>query len=208
MKTIFSILFLVISIASFSQNFKGEIVYSNTYKSKSQQVTDEQWNIMLGTTQRYITQNGNYKSITNGKLLQWQLYINKENKLYNKMSNTEIIYWNDGSVQGDEIVKVEINKNVEKVLNLLCDEVILFCKSGVQKYYFNSTLSIDPNIFINHKFGNWYDYLSKSNSFPLKMIVENNQFIITSIATEIIPKNIEDEVFNLPPNVKTEKSMY
>lgn len=208
MKTIFSILFLVISIASFSQNFKGEIVYSNAYKSKSQQVTDEQWNLMLGTTQRYITQNGNYKSITNGKLLQWQLYINKENKLYNKMSNTEIIYWNDGSVQGDEIVKVEINKNVEKVLNLLCDEVILFCKSGVQKYYFNSTLSIDPNIFINHKFGNWYDYLSKSNSFPLKMIVENNQFIITSIATEIIPKNIEDEVFNLPPNVKTEKSMY
>lgn len=208
MKTIFSILFLVISIASFSQNFKGEIVYSNTYKSKSQQVTDEQWNLMLGTTQRYITQNGNYKSITNGKLLQWQLYINKENKLYNKMSNTEIIYWNDGSVQGDEIVKIEINKGVENVLNLLCDEVILFCKSGVQKYYFNSTLSIDPNIFINHKFGNWYDYLSKSNSFPLKMIVENNQFIITSIATEIIPKNIEDEVFNLPPNVKTEKSMY
>lgn len=55
MKTIFRILFLFLSIFSFSQNFKGEIVYSNTYKSKSQQVSDEQWNLMLGTTQRYIT---------------------------------------------------------------------------------------------------------------------------------------------------------
>jgi hypothetical protein len=208
MKAIFRILVLFLSITSFSQNFKGEIVYANTYKSKNPQVTNEQWNLMIGTTQRYLTQDGNYKSITNGKLLQWQLYINKDNKLYNKMSNSETIYWNDGSIQGDEIINIEINKNVEKILNLLCDEVILVCKSGVQKYYFNSSLSVEPNIFINHKFGNWYDFLLKSKSFPLKMIIENDQFIITSTATEIIPKDIENAVFNLPPNTKTEKSMY
>lgn len=208
MKAIFRILFLFLSVASFSQNFKGEIVYSNTYKSKNPQVTDEQWNLMLGTTQRYLTQDGNYKSITNGKLLQWQLYVNKDNKLYNKMSNSEIIYWNDGGLQADEIINVEVNKSVEKVLNLLCDEVILVCKSGVQKYYFNSSLYVEPETFVNHKFGNWYDYLLKSKSFPLKMIIENDQFTITRIATEINPKNIENLIFTLPQGIKTEKSMY
>jgi hypothetical protein len=201
-------LLLLISFSSFSQNFEGEIVYSNTYTSKTPQLRDEQWSLMLGNTQNYLIKGGDYKSITNGKLMQWQLYINKDNKLYNKMANSETVYWNDGSVQGDEIINAEINKNVAEILGYKCDEIILTCKSGIQKYYYNSKLAVDTKLFVNHKFGNWYDYLSKSNALPLKMILENTQFKTISIATEIKPMKLEINTFELPAGVITEKSKY
>jgi hypothetical protein len=39
---------MLFSIISFSQTFEGEIVYSNTYKSKNNQYTDERWTMLLG----------------------------------------------------------------------------------------------------------------------------------------------------------------
>lgn len=203
-----TIILITINLNCFSQNFEGEITYSNSYKSNNPQLKDEQLNLMLGTIQNYLIKDGSYKSTVNGKLMQWQLYINKDNKLYNKMSNSEIVFWNDGSVQGDEIIKVEINKNVVEVLGYKCDEIVFTCKSGIQKYYYNSKIAVDAKLFINHKFGNWYDFLSKSGALPLKIIIENPQFTMTSIATEIKPLKLDAKDFMLSNDVKTEKSQY
>jgi len=173
MKKAFTFLFTVItSMSIYGQSFEGKILYANAYKSKNPKMTDQQWNSMMGTTQEYLIKVGDYKSISNGTLVQWQLYINKDNKLYTKMSNSETAFWNDGSIQGDEILKAELNKSTTVVLGYPCDELILTCKSGVQKYYFNSKLSVDTKLFANHKFGNWFDYLSKSNALPLKSVME------------------------------------
>jgi hypothetical protein len=171
-------------------------------------MTDQQWSSMMGSAQEYLIKGGDYKSIANGTLVQWQHYINKDNKLYNKMSNSETAFWNDASVQGDEILKAEINKGVTEVLGYKCDEVILTCKSGIQKYYFNSKLSVDTKLFANHKFGNWFDYLSKSNSLPLKSIIETAQFTMESVATEVKPMKLDKKTFELPTGIKTEKSPY
>jgi hypothetical protein len=199
---------LLTVITVFGQSFEGKIVYSNTYKSKNPKMTDQQWTSMMGSTQEYLIKGGDYKSIANRTLVQWQLFINKDNKLYNKMSNSETAFWNDASVQGDEVLKVEVNKNVIEVLGYKCYEVILTCKSGVQKYYFNSKLSVDIKLFVNHKFGNWFDYLSKSNSLPLKSVIETAQFTMESIATEVKPMKLDTKTFELPAGIKTEKSPY
>jgi hypothetical protein len=202
------IISVITAVTTFGQNFEGKIFYSNTYKSKNPQMTDQQWTSMMGSTQEYLIKGGNYKSIANGTLVQWQLYINNDNKLYNKMSNSETAFWNDGSVQGDEVLKVELNKDVTEVLGYKCDEVILTCKSGVQIYYFNSKLSVDTKLFMNHKFGNWFDYLSKSNALPLKSIIETAQFTLVSVATDIKPLKLDNKEFQLPAGIKTEKSPY
>ncbi len=209
MKKALVFIFTILSaITVFGQSFEGKIIYTNSYKSKNPKMTDQQWTTMMGSTQEYLIKGGDYKSIANGTLVQWQLYINKENKLYNKMSNSEIAFWNDASVQGDEILKAEINKGVTEVIGYKCDEVILTCKSGVQKYYFNSKLSVDTKLFANHKFGNWFDYLSKSNSLPLKSVIETTQFTIESVAIEVKPMNLDTKTFELQADIKTEKSPY
>lgn len=209
MKTsVLLLLAVFITTIAFGQNFEGKIVYTNSYKSKSPTVSDAQWNAMLGTKQEYFIKSGDYKSILNGSLVQWQLYNNKDNKLYNKVANSETIYWNDGSEYKDSVLDYKVNKGVTKILGNKCDELILTCKSSIQKYYFSSNYKINSKLFINHKFGNWYDYLSKSNAVPLKVVMEMDQFVLESTATEIIPQNIDSSMFELPINTKTEKSPY
>ncbi|MEI6524242.1 MAG: hypothetical protein WCO37_12185 [Bacteroidota bacterium] len=105
MKKAIVIIFTVLAtINVFGQNFEGKIFYTNSYKSKNPKMTDQQWTSMMGSTQEYLIKGGDYKSIANGTLVQWQIYINKDNKLYNKMSNSETALWNDASIQGDEIL--------------------------------------------------------------------------------------------------------
>ena len=207
-KTLISLLALFASLTIFGQTFEGEIIYQNTFKSKTTNLTDQQLSSMIGSKQEYYIKKGNYKSVTNGTFEQWQLYVNADNKLYNKMSNSETIFWNDGSVNADEVLSSVLNKGVTEILGYKCDELILTCKSGIQKYYFNSKLSVDTKLYSNHKYGNWYDYLSKANALPLKTIIDNAQFTMESVATEIKPTQLDDKLFILPDDAKTAKSPY
>jgi hypothetical protein len=209
MKKILTLSFnLLITITLFGQSFEGKIIYANSYKSKNPKITDQFWTSMMGSTQEYFIKGGNYKTIGNGTFVQWQLYINKDNKYYNKMSNSETVFWSDANIQGDEVLKVDVNKNVSEILGYKCDEVILTCKSGVQKYYFNKKLSVDTKLFTNHKFGNWYDYISRSNSLPLKSIIETTHFTLESVAKEVKPMKLDAKTFELPAGIKTEKNPF
>ncbi|MCF2443972.1 hypothetical protein L0657_08400 [Dyadobacter sp. CY345] len=196
------------SITSFAQTFEGKVIYTNSYKSKIPNIADDQFTSMMGATQEYFIKNGNYKSVANGTLFQSQYYINSENKLYTKMANAEAFLWNDGSTNPDEVIKYELNKGIIDILGYKCDELVLTCKNGVQKYYFNSKFSVDSKAFVNHKFGNWYDFVSKSNSLPLKSVIENAQFSLESTATSITEMKLDNSFFTLPSNSKTMKSPY
>ncbi|NHM00853.1 hypothetical protein [Flavobacterium difficile] len=204
----FAFILTLLSASVFGQTFEGKIFYNTTYESKLPNMSSEQFTVMMGNNQEYLTKNGNYKSITNGKFLQWQLYSKADRKLYTKMANSEIIFWNDVSINADEVVKIEINKAVTKVLGYTCDEVVLTCKSGIQKYYFNTAFGVDISLFEEHLYGNWYNYLKEAKAFPLKSIIENAQFTLVSTATEIKEMKLDDKEFQLPENSKTEKSTF
>lgn len=211
MITRFILLFLISILTltnSFAQNFEGKIIYSNKYKSKTTTMPDDQFTFMMGTTQEFSIKGGDYKSSLNGKLVQWQIYINQDNKLYTKMSNVSSILWKDASISDNEVLTSEINKNVIEILGYMCDELVLTCKSGVQKFYFNSALKVDPALYANHKFLNWNEVMLKSNALPLKIILGTAQFDLESIAVEIKPMVLDKTLFELPGDSKLEKSPY
>ena len=118
------VLLSLISTLLFAQSFEGKIVYKNSFKSKTPAITDEQFTSMMGARHEYFVQQGNYKTNANGALVQWQLYINSDNKLYTKMANSEAALWNDGAVNQDEVLNVELNKGVTDLLGYKCDENI------------------------------------------------------------------------------------
>ena len=138
-KTITFLLATLFSIYAFAQNFEGKITYANVYKSKMQNVSDLQFTTMMGTTQEYYIKNGDYKSVTNGSLLQWQLYINNENKLYNKMANSEAVLWNDGAINADEVLKTQLNKNV----------ILIQSYRWTQQYLLSTNMAIGLILFQN-----------------------------------------------------------
>src|ERR1019366_690921 len=190
------------------KHFEGKILYDNTYKSKNMLMPSSLWNSMMGSKGEYFIKGGDYKLISNGSLNKWQLYVNKNNKIYSKVSSSSAIYFNDGEIQVDEVFKVELNKNVIEVLGYQCDEVILTCKSGEQKFYFNSEFAVDTKLFEKHKFVNWNDYLKQDHALPLKRTVNTNYFTMECIATEVTPMKLEDSLFELPADVEFKKNPY
>jgi hypothetical protein len=199
---------LFAATVSFAQSFEGVVKYQNTYKSKMPNLTDAQFAAMMGTSMEYLMKGSDYKTTTNGNYILWQLYISKDNKIYNKIANSPALLWNDVTVNNDEVLKAETNKNVTEVLGYKCDELILTCKSGIQKYYYNTGLKLDAKLYENFKYQNWYEYLSRANAVPLKMTIDNAQFYLESIATDVQKKNIDASVFTLPPDAKLEKSPF
>lgn len=208
MKKVLFILFVLFSVQASAQYFEGEIIYQNTFKSKVAEMKDDQLAAMMGSRQEYFIRDGAYKSVMNGMYLQWQLYVPADNKLYNKLANSETLMWNDGGASVDSILDSKLTKNATEILGYTCDELILICKSGIQKYYFSPLLALDPSKFSKHKFGNWDVYTQKTKSIPLKMIIDSPQFTIESMATEVKPMKLDEKEFRLPENAKTEKSPY
>lgn len=188
--------------------FEGEVTYTNTFRSKNAQLKEKQLSVMMGAVHNYFVKNGNYKTVTNGAFAQWQLYIQKDNKLYNKMASSDTLYYNDGLDYDDEVLSTKLNKNVVTILGYSCDELILICKSGTQKYYYNSKLRIDSKYFVNHKYGNYYNYISKTNAVPLKTVIEDYDFIMESTATKVEVKKLPETLFQLPANSKVTKFIY
>ena len=207
-QTLITLSLLLSFTFSFGQSFEGEIVYSATYKSKISGLTDQQVSSMIGSAQNYYIRGGDYKAESNGTLAVWQLYINKDNKLYYKLSSSDTLAWKDATVNTDSVITSELHKGVTEILGYKCDELVLTCKNEIQKYYFTSKLRVDSKLYANHLIDNWYFYLSKTNAMPLKIVVDNAQFTMELTATDVKPMKLEQSFFTLPAGAKTAKSSY
>jgi len=204
----FLFIFLIFTTTALHAQFEGEIVYKNKYQSKIPAVSDEQLTSMLGTETRYNIKGGNYKTICNGSFLQWQLYVNKDNKLYNKFAMSESLLWNDCNANADELVKTEIRRSVLTILGYDCDEIILTGKKLTQKHYFNSKLKIDAKAFSKCKLYSFDKYTELTHAIPLKSIVELDQFTLESEAVEVKAMKLDNKFFELPADVETAPSPY
>lgn len=207
-QTLLTLSLILSTLLSFSQAFEGEIVYHNTYKSKTPGLKDEQLNTMMGSVQYYFVKGGNYKSETNGSFMLWQLYSNTDNKLYNKLASSPVILWNDATSNADTVLSSSLHKGVTTILGYQCDELVLNCRSGVQKYYFSTKLPVDAKLYAHHNYGNYYAYLQKTNALPLKVVIDNAQLTMEGIATEVKPMKLDKAKFMLPQGVQTAKSPY
>ena len=148
--------------------------------------------------EEYVIKEGDYKSIFNGQFNQFQLYRSDKNKLYNKFSNAEALFWSDGAIDGEKVVDLNIIKNKETVLGISCDELTMKTTKGVYVYYYNAKYSINPGFYKGHLFGNWYFYVKESKAVPLKIIMDTPEFKSTSTAIKIEEYKVDSAYFELP----------
>lgn len=197
------VLFLMLSpLVCLAQSFEGKITYSNSYKSKSPQLKDAQLATMMGTIQDYYIKGADYKSVFNGSYIKMQLYNSKENRSYTLTAKSDSLYWEDYSKNNDAATKFEVQQGKETVMGVLCDVLIVYTPKSKTAYYYNNKYGVNPALFNSHAYGNWYYVISKTKALPLKTISENEQFILTSTAVNIIPMKLEVKVFELPQKNK------
>ena len=187
-----------VSLMLAEQPFEGEIVYQNTLKSKIPGTSDRKLTDLFGAVQEYFIRGGDYKSISNGTFSQWQLYRNAENRLYNKNSTSDTIYWDDAGFNNNKVLQTEIRHTGDTIAGYSCDELIMTCTNGIETYYFSSKLAIDTTAFGKHLYGHWNEYVAITHSLPLKMIISFPQFDYAAVAVAVKPMHLENKFFELP----------
>lgn len=200
-------LILMISFSS-AQSFEGKLNYSNNYQSKLATLKSEQLNTLMGTKQIYIIKENSYKSAFNGTFTKLQMYRGDENKSYTLTSKSDSLYWEDYSQNNDIAISYEFKQNQDTILGNICDVLIVQSTKSKTLFYFNSKYQVNPNLFKKHNYGNWYYIISKTKSLPLKTIYETDQFILTSIATEITHMQLEEKVFEIQNKNKVAKASW
>jgi hypothetical protein len=191
------LLLLLSPAIGFAQTFEGKISYVNSYKSKSPQLIDKQLGSMMGTTQDYYIKGGDYKSIFNGMFVKMQLYKNTENRSYTLTGKSDTLYWEDYGKNKDIATRFEVEKGKETVMGVLCDVLIVYTPKSKTYYYYSNKYGVNPNIFKQHAYGNWYYIISKAKALPLKTVYEDEQFTLTSIAVNIIAMKLEAKLFEV-----------
>ena len=202
---IFACIFLL-TYAGFSQSFEGQITYAVTYKTKQASTTDEQWGEMLGTQHNYFLKGGNYYALSNGTVFNWQRYISETNKYYYKLGVSSKVFRINGSINETPGIIVSHKPNAAEVMGHKCDELVFKTSKGSHTYYYSADFPVDPKLFTNHRYGDWAAYLEKSRALPLKEIVENNEFTMEIVATEIQQKPLDSETFKLPADIEIQES--
>lgn len=191
-----------------AQDFEGQIIYQNQYVSKSKSITSEDYTRMMGSQQDFYIKEGYYLSLTNGDVVVMQLYRPAENKLYTQTAVSDSLYWTDANENGSPVKKAELKPKTLKIKDFDCDELTLTTETGIEKYYFNASLKLDPKLFEKHLYNNWAYYLSKAKAVPLKIVIEHPDYTFTSTALQINAMKLDLKLFDLPKNPKLVKSPF
>jgi hypothetical protein len=182
----------------FSQEcFEGLITYSIDYESKTTNVSSNQFDELMGTKQYYAIKKGNYKSVFNGSFIKLQIYRNDENRNYSLTAKSDTLYYENYSINKDKALSYEIKKNQDTIMGIPCDLIIVKAEKSTTSFYFNSDYKINSELFKQHNYSNWYYIISKTKALPLKTVTETEQFIMTSVAIEITPMKLNDNVFEI-----------
>jgi hypothetical protein len=193
-------LLFLFPMACIAQNFEGEIEYQVHYTSRMASISDTQLSKAMGDKSTYFTSAGNYKSVSNGTVLNWQLYIHAENKIYNKFANGHV-QWINAWTDHDSVFNFNVKRNAATIMGYTCDELTLFCRSGLQIYYYSSRFKMDPKLFAKHRYGNYAAYLAEAGAIPLKFIVSSKELKIEEVAVGIKPQKLDPGVFTLPQGI-------
>jgi hypothetical protein len=202
---IMAVVFLIFTSCSYTNQvgvyFEGKIVYRNSAKSKSPNFTPEEVLGLSGDSSVFYFKQGNYRQVYSSKNLKEEFFDRANNLVFTRENNTDTFFKRNVSIPGEKIEEYKLNKNKERVLGILCDELILRYKSKTITYYYNSdSLKIDPKWFEHYTDFNKNFTSERMRSLFLKCRLEYPEVIFEIIATSIYHERVSDNFLKLPDN--------
>jgi len=191
--------------------FEGIITFEDTYTSSNPDVNIAAVNTQYGTKSEFYFKNGNYKQIYNGSVLKSLLFNSKDNRSYVQSSVTDTLFYMDCSESNEIIVSSELSKDKETVLGRSCSVLSVIANdllgkpSRISTYYFDESMSINPEWYENVRFSSYDKLYAIMKSLPIKTIHETEHYTVTSVAVSVKKQAIDSSVFQLPHGVVTMK---
>ena len=222
MQKITFIILTFIATISFGQNFEGTLTYTTdielSEKMKEMGLTKEilmkkmEEENSFSSKINYCYKEGNYliKMSDNGTSSK---YIGEKNTIYTREKDDDLIVAIDASIDLENQMfgttpKIEKKETDVIILDKKCNKVVVTWKTGVYEYYYNSDfLKMDSNLYKNHKYDMWFEYLKISNALPLRIVKKTaGMMTLTMDLIDLKEHNIDITEFDLP-KMKLDKKM-
>ena len=217
MKNIIVFFILMFAFEVNSQSFEGKLEYfvnteiigdtlvQNISKNKLIEKLKSQGEIPIDTLTYIYSSKGDFVSISKyGSKDIISNYIKKNNLLYTFIGDFNIVSAIDVTIDLEEKLgnppsAKKINEK-EKIGDLECYIVEVKWKTGIYRYYFSdSILKIDPELFKDYNYDQFYAFLRISNALPIKIEkLTNNFFKSTYLLHSYTPQKIDKVIFSIP----------
>lgn len=210
MNKLIIMILILISFDTFSQDkesFEGIIIYENIFESKVDSISSSHFENAYGKQTKYVLdKNGDYINLYKGSYITIQLFKKKDDIIYTVLTGRDTIFYNKTTEKIDDISNIKQTKKQISVLDKNCDEITYETSTTKYKYYYSNEFFIDPKLYSNHYLGNWNKIVEITKSFPMKVILETDYFIMTSTAISVKKGTVEKRLFSLPPNIPVSKA--
>lgn len=222
MRKITFILLTLITTISFGQNFEGTLTYTTSIelseKMKKMGLTKE---ILMKKMEEEnsFSSKINYSYKEDNYLIEMSdngtssKYIGEKNTIYTREKDDDLIVAIDASIDLENQMfgttpKIEKMETDVIILDKKCNKVVVTWKTGVYEYYYNADfLKMDSNLYKNHKYDMWFEYLKISNALPLRIVKKTaGMMTLTMDLIDLKETNIGITKFDLP-KMKLDKEM-
>jgi len=187
------------STSSEAHYFEGTVTYTGGFIRKTDKYDSTTLALLAGNETILFFREGNYLAEMDNSITTRLLYRKDENKIYRERFNSDSVYWTPCDEPGQKILKFTKNKNVEKILDIDCDELKIIYENRTTSYYYNAdTLKINP-VWSKNSISMNEDFIAREmKSISLKIVIEYHDFILTATAVKIVAKKIDNSIFDIP----------
>jgi len=178
-----------------AQHFEGYILYEYKYVDTLGQDITEKLGEKLGLEQHYFINGIDYVAFDQKNNLQ-QLYNSKDNNYY--FAYNGVIQSVSGGLKYPPAPEILESTEEVTILGYKCESKI-FDSAGMKTiYYFSDQITVNPEVFSRHRFGNWAEYLKNSDGgLPLKIVIEQEEFTQILEAVKIENRIIDKAKFDV-----------
>ena len=203
------------SISVYSQSFEGVLKYKMNIETDKaleksgltkEMIIDKMKEEGLFLEEETISyKEGNYciSSIKGKKI--YCIYRKDKNKIYAFEEGTDVCTVTDASIDAetkllDKKPEIKLIDTTVFIYNKPCKIVRVKWATGYYDYYFSQDfLTMDPELYANHVYDGWAEYLKTSKSLPLQIVKSvNGMMRIISTLEDVQVKPVDDALFALP----------
>lgn len=175
----FLLIFQFDSSAQSSQEyFEGEVTFVIEYESLDSEVPTDYFYYLFGNSMVGIVQEKRYKTITKslGLGVITTYYDLETKRVYMESSESDTVKWYPLDEEPGELISVQRNKEEQKYLfGELRESVTIeylpketFIDRIVGTYYFHPDHKLNKELYANHKYGFWNQFINESGSISIR----------------------------------------
>lgn len=186
-----------LKVSAQQKSFEGYVVYLTEVKSKSEIISDHAMKnlLALGNQSTVFFKQGNYKQIF-GPVTSY--YITKDQKVYNKFTNIDTLYYIDYSSDTSVIKKISRSNEKRYIAGFDCKSLTIESNEATHKYFYAPSLYLDPEYDKNNAMDKYNVYIKETSSVYLGYSLETETYLVSGTGIRVNQAPVADSVFELP----------